>query len=153
MNGRTKIALAGVVVVAVAVSCTTRGPDATNDARPAVTQVAPKPARTVTVTPKAVPTVTVTQKPGPTPQKSESPLVCASCHAHQPLVLGSQGVRVEYLQGNLQLLGYDVVIDGDFGPQTEKAVRAFQADHGLVVDGVYGPQSEDAMAEVLAANH
>jgi len=34
-----------------------------------------------------------------------------------------------------------VVADGNFGPKTEAAVRAFQRDHGLVPDGIVGPQT------------
>ncbi|MCS1350289.1 peptidoglycan-binding protein [Mechercharimyces sp. CAU 1602] len=39
--------------------------------------------------------------------------------------------------------------DGDFGPETERAVRAFQKKHGLVVDGLYGPKTKDAMKKFL----
>lgn len=43
---------------------------------------------------------------------------------------------VEYLQ---QLLG--ISVDGDFGPNTDKAVRTFQAKHRLTVDGIVGPNT------------
>ena len=50
---------------------------------------------------------------------------------------------------SLQLLlrqhGHAVDVDGDFGPQTEGAVRAYQQRHGLVVDGIVGPQTWQAL--------
>ena len=32
-----------------------------------------------------------------------------------------------------------ITADGDFGPGTERALKAWQADNGLVADGVAGP--------------
>ena len=52
---------------------------------------------------------------------------------------GSQGDGVEVLQRLLGYRGYSVVVDGDFGPQTDAVVRAFQAERGIPVDGLVGP--------------
>lgn len=49
------------------------------------------------------------------------------------LKVGSKGAAVKELQ---TLLG--ITADGNFGPMTEKSVRAFQSASGLVVDGVAG---------------
>ncbi len=43
---------------------------------------------------------------------------------------------VEWLQKALKL-----PVDGEFGPETEAAVRRLQARHGLTVDGVVGPST------------
>jgi len=61
---------------------------------------------------------------------------------------GNMGELVKQLQTMLQNLGYDLGIcgvDGDFGTATDKAVRAFQKDHGLKVDGVVGPKTWEAL--------
>ena len=48
---------------------------------------------------------------------------------------GSTGANVRYLQTTLGGLK----VDGQFGPITDRAVRAFQAAQGLKVDGIVGP--------------
>lgn len=55
---------------------------------------------------------------------------------------GSKGDDVKYLQRQL-----GINPDGDYGPQTEKAVRLFQETHGLYVDGVAGPKTLNAIKE------
>ena len=57
---------------------------------------------------------------------------------------GNKGETVAEMQGILERLGYDLGscgVDGDFGRMTEKAVKAFQKDHGLTVDGICGPKT------------
>ena len=49
------------------------------------------------------------------------------------------GPAVRRLQQQLHALGYDVAVDGAFGPATAAAVKRFQADHHLEVDGIVGP--------------
>jgi murein DD-endopeptidase MepM/ murein hydrolase activator NlpD len=51
-----------------------------------------------------------------------------------PLQLGSQGDLVAHVQ---RALG--ITADGVFGPQTDAAVRQYQARAGLQVDGIVGP--------------
>ena len=49
-------------------------------------------------------------------------------------------------QQALVSLGYDLgQIDGKFGPNTEAALKQFQADQGLDADGLWGPNTEAAM--------
>ena len=43
------------------------------------------------------------------------------------------------LQNALTLRGYPLEIDGIFGSDTEKKVKAFQKDHRISVDGIVGP--------------
>ena len=56
---------------------------------------------------------------------------------------GSKGEAVRMLQGLL-----DIKTDGDFGPITENAVRAFQRKNDLVVDGVVGPRTWAALDKI-----
>lgn len=51
---------------------------------------------------------------------------------------GSHGEAVRKVQEALRDLGYTVSTDGDFGPQTKRAVQAFQRAEGLGDDGVIG---------------
>lgn len=52
------------------------------------------------------------------------------------LLRGLKGEPVRRLQ---EKLGIDV--DGDFGPATEKALKAYQKENGLAVDGIAGPDT------------
>jgi len=56
------------------------------------------------------------------------------------------GADVRELQAALMAKGYKVVkVDGVFGPITDKAVRAFQAQMKLAVDGKVGPKTLAAL--------
>ena len=52
---------------------------------------------------------------------------------------GATGHPVKTLQYLLRARGHSVVVDDVFGPNTEAAVKAFQAGHGLAADGIVGP--------------
>ena len=58
---------------------------------------------------------------------------------------GMTGEDVKDMQQGLIKAGYSCGscgADGDFGANTEAALKSFQADHGLEVDGEYGPLSK-----------
>lgn len=59
--------------------------------------------------------------------------------------VGDQGSDVAEIQGQLASLGYDVAADGDFGPATAEAVKAFQISRGLDADGLVGPSTYSAL--------
>jgi len=56
------------------------------------------------------------------------------------LKIGSKGKNVELLQEFLK-----ITADGDFGPNTQKAVKKWQKQNGLLSDGVVGPITWNAM--------
>jgi peptidoglycan hydrolase-like protein with peptidoglycan-binding domain len=59
--------------------------------------------------------------------------------AEPVLKRGSRGEAVRQLQQALKDLGYDPgAIDGQFGPDTEAAVKAFQGHSEIAVDGIVG---------------
>lgn len=58
---------------------------------------------------------------------------------------GDSGTRVSVLQQALLSAGITVVVDGDFGPATETAVRTFQTNEGLTVTGVVDAATADAL--------
>jgi peptidoglycan hydrolase-like protein with peptidoglycan-binding domain len=61
---------------------------------------------------------------------------------HIVLSSGSEGRQVSLLQ---RALG--IPADGVYGPETEAAVRSFQASRGLVADSVVGPATSAALAK------
>lgn len=82
--------------------------------------------------------------PSPTPSPTPEP-------EKPTLRRGSKGEYVTLAQTELIQKGYDCGsfgADGQFGAATEKAVRAFQKQHGLTVDGVIGPKTWAALDAV-----
>jgi len=57
------------------------------------------------------------------------------------LAQGSRGPGVVDLQKRLNVLGYGLAVDGDFGPKTLNAVVHFQKNHGLVGTGIVEEQT------------
>ncbi|MFB4164813.1 N-acetylmuramoyl-L-alanine amidase [Alteribacillus sp. JSM 102045] len=65
---------------------------------------------------------------------------------------GDSGSKVKQLQEDLLEVGGelpDFGADGDFGKETEDAVKAFQARYNLTVDGIAGPKTLSKLEEVL----
>ena len=60
---------------------------------------------------------------------------------------GSVGDDVKLLQTRLNMVGYGLQVDGEFGPITESALKAFQLKAGLQVDGVYGPRTAEKLVQ------
>lgn len=60
---------------------------------------------------------------------------------------GSKGSAVRQVQARLAARGWRITIDGDFGPATERIVRAFQAEKlgARAVDGIAGPNTWRAL--------
>jgi murein L,D-transpeptidase YcbB/YkuD len=54
---------------------------------------------------------------------------------------GMSGASVKALQTALKARGYNIAVDGNFGPATLAAVKSFQKANGLAVDGVAGPKT------------
>lgn len=59
--------------------------------------------------------------------------------------LGDEGAEVKQIQEHLKWFGYTIDVDGQFGPQTDKAVRHWQKVNGLVVDGIVGAITANSM--------
>jgi hypothetical protein len=72
-------------------------------------------------------------------------LLAATAQAGMYLGLGQQGDAVIELQQRLNQLGYRVTVDGQYGPETEQAVRALQRRRNLHVDGVVGEDTRIAI--------
>jgi len=67
---------------------------------------------------------------------------------------GCEGNDVKEMQSGLIRLGYDLGrwgADGDFGDQTEMAVKQFQSDHGLTVNGAFDEKCVAVLDAALVA--
>jgi Putative peptidoglycan binding domain len=58
---------------------------------------------------------------------------------------GANGHPIKTLQYLLRARGHSIAADGVFGPNTETAVKAFQASHGLAADGIVAPMAWAAL--------
>jgi N-acetylmuramoyl-L-alanine amidase len=65
---------------------------------------------------------------------------------------GEKGSDVKNLQYRLRrVLNRNIIVDGDFGPATERAVKLFQSLYALTVDGIAGPKTQSKLKDVYAA--
>ena len=51
---------------------------------------------------------------------------------------GATGKKVKAIQWALKQLGYNIDVDGSFGPATQSAVKKFQKKMGISADGIVG---------------
>jgi hypothetical protein len=63
--------------------------------------------------------------------------------------LNMAGNTVKWIQYQLNLYGYKLVVDGIFGRKTDAAVKDFQENHHLVDDGIVGILTRTALKEKL----
>ena len=61
----------------------------------------------------------------------------------------SKGNDVVALQELLLAAGVQIIVDGDFGPRTEGAVKTFQGRSGLTADGIVGSKTWAALDRAL----
>ena len=64
------------------------------------------------------------------------------------LRFGDSGLSIRVLQRLLISNGYNVRVDGVFGPLTETAIKAFQSQRNLSVDGIVGPKTWSQLCSV-----
>ena len=98
-----------------------------------------------------LPPVTVEPVEPPPPPPTPPPPPEVKVEKDQPIAPGSRGDQVAALQEALTLLGYKPgKADGAYGPQTRKAIIAFQKDHNLEPDGIVGPKTAKLINKELA---
>src|SRR5262249_61261138 len=70
------------------------------------------------------------------------------------VAIGLNGHPVKTLQYLLRQRGHNVAVDGDFGPQTDAAVKAFQTSKGLTANGSVNVQTWTALiSQVKKGSH
>lgn len=82
-----------------------------------------------------------------------SPYIDSPLDPHRPIYEGEKSEDVYEIQSDLIELGYlDGPADGDFGPGTLRALKAFQRDQGLQEDGVVTLQVRRLLDDLTSAN-
>ena len=82
----------------------------------------------------------------PPPAKPSKPSTGNKLGDKMPTIQrGNKGSRVRMLQGLLIAWGYNLSVDGVFGPKTDAAVRSFQSKYAKPVDGIVGKLTWNAL--------
>jgi peptidoglycan hydrolase-like protein with peptidoglycan-binding domain len=68
------------------------------------------------------------------------------------LRIGVRGDDVEELQKKLNTAGYNIAVDGIFGNETLKALKAFQKQQGLTVDGIVGDNTYEVLDNITISD-
>jgi hypothetical protein len=84
---------------------------------------------------------TLRRPPTRLPIPGDAPSLYDAARGRAWIARGMIGQSVSELQQMLNTRGYEVIVDGKFSAETERAVRAFQRDHGACLDGVVGPET------------
>lgn len=104
--------------------------------KPRNTTRKPKPQRQAATT--RTRQTTTTRRSSSTTTKKKTPAIQYTAAGLPILRPGMRGSQVVKLQEKLSNLGLLKGVDGDFGPVTTEAVKAFQKRNGLEPDGVVG---------------
>ncbi len=61
---------------------------------------------------------------------------------------GDRNKGVESIQQKLAYIGYNIDVDGIYGPKTEQVVKKFQDNNGLAIDGIVGENTRNTLKNV-----
>jgi peptidoglycan hydrolase-like protein with peptidoglycan-binding domain len=148
-RGAAVLVAAGLAAALVLGACSSAGGDEPGPAAGGVTSTSPS-----TTDPPTTAAPTTTEPPTTAaPSTTEAPTTTTRPKPAAPARLqsGSKGPAVKALQQRLHELGYQVQeADGQFGPETQHSVVAFQKVNRLGRDGVVGPITRKALASPRA---
>jgi peptidoglycan hydrolase-like protein with peptidoglycan-binding domain len=91
--------------------------------------------------------------PGTAAPAAQAPVISTTEASLEPLPpSGPYNPQPKEIQLALKNAGYYTgPIDGKIGPQSKKAIEAFQTDNGLAADGKVGPKTWAVLSKFLAA--
>ena len=77
-----------------------------------------------------------------------APAIADAQLGDETLRKGDSGADVKELQRELRTAGYRTAVDGEYGNDTVKRVRAFEGNEQLAVDGKVTPADAQKLQEV-----